>query len=92
MIVSQGNEHLDLYSTSLIASQIFWINDQVPNLPLRCSAKIRYRQTDQVCLVTNLQNGLLQVVFDEPQRAVTPGQHVVFYNGDHCLGGAIIER
>ena len=92
LIVAQGNEHLDLYSSSLTASQLFWINEQVPNLPLRCSAKIRYRQSDQVCLVKNLQNGLLQVDFDEPQRAVTPGQHVVFYNDDHCLGGAIIER
>ena len=92
LIVAQGNEHLGLYSNSLVASQLFWINEQVPNLPLRCSAKIRYRQSDQVCLVKNLQNGLLQVDFDEPQRAVTPGQHVVFYNDDHCLGGAIIER
>ena len=92
LIVAQGNEHLDLYSNNLIASQLFWINEQVPNLPLRCSAKIRYRQNDQVCLVKNLQNGLLQVDFDEPQRAVTPGQHVVFYDDDHCLGGAVIER
>ena len=92
LIVAQGNGHHDLYSKSLIASQLFWVNHRIPNLPLRCSAKIRYRQTDQVCLVKDLKKGFLQVDFVEPQRAVTPGQHVVFYDDDHCLGGAVIER
>ena len=92
LIVAQGNEHTDLYSTSLIASQLFWVNENQPKLPLHCSAKIRYRQTDQLCFVKGLDSGFIQVDFDKPQRAITPGQHVVFYTGEQCLGGAIIER
>ena len=92
LIVAQGNRHTDLYSTCLIASQLFWINKEQPKLPLHCAAKIRYRQTDQLCFVKNLDNGYIQVDFDKPQRAITPGQHVVFYTGEQCLGGAIIER
>ena len=91
LVVAQGNEHDDLYSTSLVASQIFWINEEKPKLPLHCSAKVRYRQTDQKCSVTNHLNGFLQVDFEKPQRAITPGQHVVFYTDQRCLGGAIIE-
>ena len=92
LIVAQGNEHTDLYSTRLIASQLFWVNEEQPKLPLHCSAKIRYRQTDQLCFVKGLDSGFIQVDFDKPQRAITPGQHVVFYTGEQCLGGAIIER
>ena len=92
LIVAQGNEHKNLYSSSLTASQLFWINKDKPNLPLHCSAKIRYRQVDQSCMVKNLDNDFIQVDFDVPQRAITPGQHVVFYTGEQCLGGAIIDH
>ena len=54
-------------------------------------AKIRYRQADQTCTLTALPNGKINVVFIEPQRAVTPGQSIVFYDGDVCLGGAVID-
>jgi tRNA-uridine 2-sulfurtransferase len=54
-------------------------------------AKTRYRQPDQACVVTVLDNGTLAVAFEQPQRAITPGQSVVFYNDDVCLGGAVIE-
>jgi tRNA-specific 2-thiouridylase len=90
--VAQGNENSDLYSSQLIASAPSWINAQAPELPLRCKAKIRYRQSDQLCTVSAGQANLIQVRFDEPQRAVTPGQYVVFYEHDRCLGGAVIEQ
>ncbi len=90
LIVGQGNENEDLFSSGLLAGQAHWING-APPFPHPCSAKIRYRQQDQSCTVQPGENGLLRVEFDQPQRAVTPGQYIVFYDGDHCLGGAIIE-
>ena len=92
LIVGQGNDQNDLFSNQLIASKTCWINRQEPSFPLNCFAKIRYRQTDQKCQVELTQNDSLKVSFDEPQRAVTPGQYVVFYQNDRCLGGAIIEQ
>ena len=77
LIVAQGNEHTDLYSTSLIASQLFGLM-RTTKAALHCSTKIRYRQTDQLCFVKDLDSGLIQVDFDTPQRAITPGQLVVF--------------
>jgi tRNA-specific 2-thiouridylase len=58
--------------------------------PLRLTAKVRYRQSDQHCTLEKTENGY-RAVFDEPQRAVTPGQSVVFYDGEVCLGGGVIE-
>ena len=55
-------------------------------------AKTRYRQPDQACTVFDAGEGAVRVEFDEPQRAVTPGQSVVFYDGSICLGGGVIER
>ena len=92
LVVAQGNENIDLYSRQLIAAAPSWVNVQTPELPLSCNAKIRYRQVDQPCTVEQLPDNLVQVTFDEPQRAVTPGQYVVFYQEDRCLGGAIIEQ
>jgi tRNA-specific 2-thiouridylase len=92
LIVGQGNENIDLYSQVLLAHAPAWINTLTPELPLCCTAKIRYRQTDQKCRVEKAENGNIQVHFEKPQRAVTPGQYVVFYDADHCLGGAIIDR
>jgi len=92
LIVAQGNDHPALYSPALLASQLNWINRHAPTLPLRCHARIRYRQPDQACRVTALDDGRIRVEFDVPQRAVTPGQVVVFYEDDICLGGAVIEQ
>ncbi len=63
-----------------------------PKLPHRCHAKTRYRQPDQPCVVTEAPTGEITVQFDTPQRAVTPGQSVVFYDDEICLGGGVIER
>lgn len=89
LIVVQG-EHPALYKSELVCSQITWI-DQAPALPCALTAKTRYRQADQSCRVELHANHQLLVTFSEPQRAITPGQSIVFYQDDICLGGGIIE-
>ncbi len=90
LLVGQGNEHPWLFSRTLTASEIFWVNPVDFSQPRRLTAKVRYRQQDQACLVTHTAQGY-SVTFDSPQRAVTPGQSVVFYDGEICLGGGVIE-
>lgn len=93
LIVGQGSEHPLLFNDHLAASGINWINGQPSAAePLHCMAKTRYRQPDQGCSVQVDTQGSCVVSFNEPQRAVTPGQSVVFYQGDCCLGGGVIER
>jgi len=91
LLVVQGKNHPLLFASGLSVQSIDWINEQHPDLPLRCLAKTRYRQPDQQCLVTQADSGEIIVTFDKPQRAITPGQSLVIYDGDICLGGAIIE-
>ena len=90
LLVVQGNAHPALYSDTLETGELFWIAGAPPRLPLRCTARVRYRQPDQPCLVEPCGRGM-RVRFDAPQRAVTPGQSVVLYRGDECLGGGVIE-
>ena len=91
LIVGQGTNHPTLFTDNLCAEEIFWVTEK-PALPLRCKAKTRYRQPDQDCEVFEDDSGQITVCFNQPQRAVTPGQSVVFYDGDVCLGGGVIER
>ncbi len=91
LTVGQSNHEALMLGESLVAKQVNWIAGSTPSLPLKCQAKIRYRQADQECEVISLDDETIQVNFTEPQRAITPGQSVVFYTGDVCLGGAIIE-
>jgi tRNA-specific 2-thiouridylase len=92
LVVVQGNDHPRLFRDGLRSTQLYWVDGQGPTLPLRCLAKTRYRQPDQPCLVQTLACGGVEVIFDKPQRAVTPGQSVVFYQEDVCLGGGIIDH
>ncbi len=93
LIVAQG-EHERLFSRLLRATDASWVGSAPAGLEdgLRLKAKIRYRQQDQDCLAVALGDGTLDVTFDERQRAVAPGQFVVFYDGDRCLGGAVIDQ
>ncbi len=89
LIVAQGNEHPALYTERMVCSDPHWVNE-APAIPFEGMVKIRYRQEDQPCRITRLENHRLHVEFDAPQRAVTPGQWACFYQGDVCLGGAVI--
>lgn len=91
LIVGQGNDHPWLFSRALLASEIYWVNPMDLSAPLKLTAKVRYRQSDQACTLERTPDGY-RAVFEAPQRAVTPGQSVVFYDGEVCLGGGVIER
>jgi len=90
--VAQGHDHPSMFTDELEAGTLDWVDDMMLETPLRCAAKTRYRQPDQSCEVTPLAGNRCRVHFEQPQRAVTPGQAVVFYSGDVCLGGGTIER
>ncbi len=91
LIVGQGHDHPLMLHNSLEAGQLDWCDNKPLVAPLRCAAKTRYRQPDQNCRVEPIGSGRCKVLFDQPQRAITPGQSVVFYDGDICLGGGVIE-
>jgi len=91
LLVVQGQDHPLLFHRYLTASNAHWINAAPSSGTLQCMAKTRYRQPDQACSVHLEEDGRLQVSFDQPQRALTPGQSIVFYEGERCLGGAVIE-
>ena len=89
LYVAQGGENHWLYSQRLQSEAPTWVDAAAPAAQFRCTARTRYRQADQACMVSVTDVGL-EVRFDEPQRAVTPGQSVVLYDGEVCLGGAVI--
>lgn len=92
LIVAQGQDNPLLYAPALTAQQLTWVSD-LPAAEFTCSAKIRYRQADQTCTVFfDAGTNTCKVLFTEPQRAITPGQSIVFYDNDICLGGGIIEE
>lgn len=88
--VVQGHDHPALMSTALTARQLHWVRGCAPSTPYRCCAKTRYRDFDRACVIEHIEQDTATVRFDEPQRAVTPGQSVVFYEGARCLGGGTI--
>ena len=89
LIAVQGHQHPLLLSSNLEAVDLHWVKGGPPSHQFNCQAKVRYRQADQSCQVTLVQDGV-KVIFDEPQRAITPGQSIVFYDGEVCLGGGVI--
>jgi tRNA-specific 2-thiouridylase len=90
LMVVQGHDHPLLLSTQLTTDKVHWLLPSGQRT-LRCAAKVRYRQVDQQAAIEPLEGGAALVRFDQPQRAVTPGQYVVFYDGERCLGGAVIK-
>ena len=91
LTVAQGHDHPMLMRNDLYAKDCYWAAEYKPHKPFFCMAKTRYRQPDQACEVEPMSDGTIKVLFAEPQRAVTPGQSVVFYEKDICLGGGIIQ-
>ncbi len=93
LYVAQGEHNPLLYADGLLASELTWIRPRLaPGKSMQCTVKCRYRQPDQPATVTVLEDGEVRVAFARPLRAVTPGQSVVFYDGEECLGGAVIDR
>ena len=90
LIVAQGHDHPALLHDSLETGHIHWIDPQQP-APAQCSAKIRSRQPDQPCRIVSRTDDRAVIRFDRPQRAITPGQSIVFYRDEVCLGGGVIE-
>ncbi len=91
LVVVQGTDNPALFKTSLVAGQLNWLR-KPPVDKQTLTAKTRYRQNEQTCTICYLQNNTLQVQFANPQRALTPGQYVVFYDEGECLGGGVIEQ
>ena len=91
LVVVQGHDHARLTSMALLADTAHWISGRAPELPLRCFARIRHRQALQPCKLVTDPDGL-RVIFDSPQRAISPGQFVVYYLDSVCLGGSVITR
>jgi len=91
LYVGQGHEHPWMLSNELEASQLAWVSGDTPVAGSRLTAKVRYRQQDQTVTIEKIDEDRMQLKFEQAQRAVTPGQSVVLYDGDVCLGGGIIE-
>ncbi len=92
LYVVQGSKNPLLYSKGLIASDVNWISKTYPEDSFKCTAKFRYRQSDRGVTVNIKSKEKWEVIFDEPQKAITKGQFVVFYDGEICLGGGVIDE
>ena len=91
LYVGQGHDHPWMLSNKLLARQLSWVSGHAPEPGTNLSAKVRYRQMDQSCVVCAVDKDRLELHFHKEQRAVTPGQSVVLYEGENCLGGGIID-
>jgi tRNA-uridine 2-sulfurtransferase len=90
LVVVQGHDHPLLSSHELTTRPMHWLAES-PQAALRCTVKVRYRQPDQPAILEPRPDGSVRVAFDTAQRAVTPGQYAVVYDGERCLGGGVIE-
>jgi tRNA-specific 2-thiouridylase len=91
LIVVQGHDHPLLFSSALSTGAVHWLS-AARREPFSCTVKVRYRQADQAATLEPHDDGSARIRFEKPQRAVTPGQYAVVYEGDRCLGGAVIEN
>jgi len=91
LIVVQGHDHPLLLRERLSAQDLAWVSGMLPDPELAYTGKTRYRQADAACHLAQLSAGALDVEFDAPQWAVTPGQSLVLYRGEVCLGGGVIQ-
>jgi len=104
LYVVQGETNEKLFSNGLTATDFNWIDGKLPELPLKCMAKFRYRQSDRAVTITDVTDAQtptgeydrltssVKMTFDEPQSSITEGQFAVLYQGDRCLGGGIITQ
>lgn len=90
LIVGQGHDHPMLFTDTLLADQVHWTRGVPPETRFRCLARCRHRQPQQTCRVETMDDDKIRVVFERPQRAITPGQAVALYLDNECLGGGII--
>jgi len=90
LVVVQGDDHPRLWARELSTEPLHWLSEPL-TAPRRCAVRVRHRQSEQPALVEPLASGTARIVFDEPQRAMTPGQYAVLYDGTRCLGGAVID-
>src|SRR3990167_4569477 len=87
LIVAQEAQLDLLYHNALICDQLHWVSEKIPHETFKATAKIRYRQSDQTCTITPRSADRWHVAFEQKQRAITPGQAIVFYQNEICLGG-----
>jgi len=91
LMVAQGVDNSLLFHSHCRITDLHWIGSRVTDIPFTCSAKVRYRQQDSQCRLLSVDGGSAEIEFSEPQRAVTPGQALVLYHNEQCLGGGTIE-
>ncbi|WP_321276618.1 tRNA 2-thiouridine(34) synthase MnmA [Thiomicrorhabdus indica] len=92
LIAVQGKQHPLLQHQFLIADTLDWVSGEMPTLNTSLKAKIRYRQAEELCQIVQQKDGKIIVKFNDNQTAIAPGQSVVFYDGEKCLGGGVITQ